>query len=170
MREKMSAYFIPFQDDEANVFDSPVPERLFHGTTLENYNSISESGPDINLSRECLDFGPAFYTSRSMSQAYKWANAKSGVVIEFSIHAREWEALLRQNVSGKQWEDLVTECLNGQINGGYCDVREGECCKNPSEVKKGERPHGFGSQTALMTRRALQVIRLADTFQARNKL
>jgi len=155
-------------DEELYDPFAEVPELLFHGTSYDEYLSIQEEGIRTDRNRGTADFGRAFYTTRDLRQAYKWATRRGrATVLRLQVDSARWVPLHKYYPVGSEWEGLVTECLCGRIAGapGY-DVVEGQVCANPRAVRRGKPPQGFGTQTALLNRTAVQAVEIAGTNEA----
>lgn len=158
--------YVPIDDELYDPF-AEVPEVLFHGTSYEGYSSIQDRGIETGHGRGACDFGRAFYTTRDLSQAYKWALRRGrATVVRLRVDSARWEPLRKHCPVGADWMDLVAECVCGRTETvpGY-DVVEGQVCKNPRDVRAGSTPQGFGTQTALLNRTAIGAVEIAGTHE-----
>lgn len=103
---------------------SNQPLRLFHGTTGVHADSVLR-GIDSKKFVTARDFGPGFYTTTNLEQAWEWANDKAdrehatakvtiaeAAVVEFAIERDDLallEALWFALPNSDYW-DLVRSC------------------------------------------------------------
>ena len=88
---------------------------VYHGTT-----DIIEK-PDVNHSKDYLDFGKGFYLTTYEEQAKKWAARKAlrqnknaiVNVYEFKDDLTNWRVLSFEN-ENEQWLDFVCACRSGE--------------------------------------------------------
>lgn len=93
---------------------------LYHGSYLE----IAK--PDLQHSRENVDFGKGFYTTPIYEQAVKWCErlkkqGQEGVVstYEFDMeHTTQWQ--IRQfDTYSEEWLDFILNCRRGNDTSTY---------------------------------------------------
>lgn len=85
---------------------------VYHGSYMEVKN------PDIEFSRDNVDFGKGFYVTPLREQAIKWASrfarqGKKGVVTSYEL---EYETCIEQyrvlefQTYSREWLDYITSC------------------------------------------------------------
>src|ERR1700710_2991622 len=83
--------------------DLPTPQKLFHATTVEDFESLEAGRPRIDVGRTTVDFGTGFYTTRSFKQGCDLAAKKNGLCIEFLVLESVWLTLNRRELFGDDW-------------------------------------------------------------------
>ena len=105
------------------------PLTLYHGTDERSVESIRQTGVDLSVARELLDFGPGFYLTTSEAQSKAWAEQKvdfarfahgDPMVIRFLVprdHLAELECLwfVRGSADALDYWSFVTYCRNGGL-------------------------------------------------------
>lgn len=100
--------------------------KLYHGS------NVVVRTPDVDHSREKIDFGRGFYVTPVYAQAVKWAERfkDSGMPAHLSVYDFDETALggLRvldfQGHSG-EWLDFIVSCRMGNDTGSYDVIRGG---------------------------------------------
>lgn len=94
---------------------------------MEVYHSsfISVELPDVNHSREFLDFGKGFYLTTLYDQAVKYAQRFKRrkrpawlSTYELEFNPEEWKVLVFDSYS-REWLQFVTNCRKGSDNSDY---------------------------------------------------
>ncbi len=98
---------------------------LYHGSFLE----ITK--PDLQHSRENVDFGRGFYTTPIYSQAVRWCGkfkrrGRKGIVTFYEFDETAYDELnvLKFDSYSEEWLDFVLDCRSGKDTSGY-DIVEG---------------------------------------------
>ena len=93
---------------------------LYHGS----YIKIEK--PDLNHSRDNIDFGKGFYTTPILEQAKKWADrfakrGKTAVVTRYEFDADSLNQLkvLRFDSYSEDWLDFIINCRSGKDESNY---------------------------------------------------
>lgn len=88
---------------------------LYHGSYLE----ISK--PDLQHSRDNVDFGRGFYTTPIYEQAVKWCGkfkrrGKAGVVSKYHFEEERMNEMkvLRFDSYSEEWLDFILNCRRGE--------------------------------------------------------
>lgn len=93
---------------------------LYHGSSLEIIV------PDLNHSRQNVDFGRGFYVTPLYEQAEKWCGkfkrrGKTGVITRFSFDD-SWESglkTLKFDSYSENWLDFILNCRSGKDTTDY---------------------------------------------------
>lgn len=94
---------------------------------MEVYHSsfTSVESPDVNHSREFLDFGKGFYLTTLYDQAVKYAQRFKRrkrpawlSTYELEFNPEEWKVLVFDSYS-REWLQFVTNCRKGSDNSDY---------------------------------------------------
>ena len=100
--------------------------KLYHGS------NVVVSSPDVDHSRERVDFGRGFYTTPVYEQAVKWAERfkDSGArayisVYDFDENSLNGSRLLDFPEHDGAWLDFIVECRLGNDTGAYDVIRGG---------------------------------------------
>lgn len=100
--------------------------KLYHGS------NVIVSTPDVDHSREKIDFGRGFYVTPVYAQAVKWAERykDSGMpayvsVYDFDETALEALRLLDFPDHSGEWLDFIVSCRMGNDTGEYDVIRGG---------------------------------------------
>ena len=100
--------------------------KLYHGS------NVVVSSPDVDHSRERVDFGRGFYTTPVYEQAVKWAERfkDSGSRAYISVYGFDEDALnglrlLDFPEHDSAWLDFIVECRLGNDTGSYDVIRGG---------------------------------------------
>ena len=93
---------------------------LYHGSYIEI------SHPDLQHSRDNVDFGKGFYTTPIYEQALKWCGKfkrkqKNGVVSRYQFNEKDMNKLkvIEFNTYSEEWLDFVLECRRGKDTTDY---------------------------------------------------
>lgn len=87
--------------------------RVYHGSVFEIKR------PDVRLSRNNLDFGPAFYVTSFQDQAERWAVRKSlrkldkAIVNEYEMSSLAGYRVKRFKAADSEWLHFVCASRNG---------------------------------------------------------
>jgi hypothetical protein len=88
-------------------------------------SSVSVECPDLNHSREYLDFGKGFYVTTLYEQAYNYAQRfrrrKQPAwlnVYELTVDLNDWNVLTFDSYS-REWLEFVVKCRSGESTGDY---------------------------------------------------
>lgn len=100
--------------------------KLYHGS------NVVVSSPDVDHSREKIDFGRGFYVTPVYEQAAKWAERfkDSGSAAFVSVYEFDETLLSGLRVldfpeHNGEWLDFIVSCRLGNDSGGYDVVRGG---------------------------------------------
>ena len=93
---------------------------LYHGSYLEVVK------PDLEHSRENVDFGKGFYTTPIYEQAVKWCGrfkkrGKNGIVsrYQFDIGKKDPWKILEFDSYSEEWLDFIIQCRLGKDTTDY---------------------------------------------------
>lgn len=134
---------------------------LYHGTTRTGAAGIRVNGIDLSLANPRTDFGPGFYTTRSLEQAAARAEAVGGPEGEI-LHYRVPTAAF-DNLSGLTFEsggDAYASFLRGIREGdmhGF-DYVEGPFLRNPGDFYAGKDAITTGNQVSFHTPSAVELL------------
>lgn len=93
---------------------------VYHGSYIEIQK------PDLEHSREDVDFGKGFYTTTLYEQAVRWCNrfkrrGKDAFVSRYHFDERAFEQLkiLKFEEYSEEWLDFILKCRTGNDNTDY---------------------------------------------------
>lgn len=94
--------------------------KLYHGTDLESAINIEKNGIDVffNCDRRG-DFGPGFYMTQNLEQAYKLARSNDvGAILKYKLNERSLKSLSVKVFRGfsKEWGNTINSERNKGID------------------------------------------------------
>jgi hypothetical protein len=150
------------------------PLVLYHGTLAQHVPSILR-GVDLSHARSRLDFGPGFYTTTSIEQAWALAGARSErlpgsppAIVRFDVSRDELAALhclwfIRGDAGADDFWTFVEHCRAGLVPhgaaaGGWYDLVAGPLSRN----WRARRAYPDSDQVSFHTAAAVDLLRKSN--------
>jgi hypothetical protein len=95
---------------------------LFHGTSQATAADILSHGPNLGKSGQFLDFGPGFYTQRTLEDARFWATKKfkdEAAVVQFDLERAGLDGLVKKDfgmAASPAWQEFVWQGRSGMFD------------------------------------------------------
>ncbi|MEV6242267.1 RHS repeat-associated core domain-containing protein [Lentzea sp. NPDC051838] len=135
---------------------------LYHGTDKGGATNIRNNGVDPTFGKfRDLDFGVAFYTTRSLSQAQEWAaGKKGGEVLHFRVRQSDLDSL--RSLTFDKGDPTLTTFLRMNRAKKPVDhdleMIEGPMLRNLKSFRNGAPPRLDGNQIAFFGDRAARML------------